>query len=371
MAAPTNNKTSKPLEMKNRLNERLLVKAGNSYLFTYQQTLDHVPPEIYLPGQTIEGQFFLTTAQSVKHASPEKVNDLLNFLHTKDLIANGQDDINTDHLSVTETAWSDPAFFPMHQHYGGLRKVKDTIKNFIEQKQFYEKNRLDYKRSILLYGEPGTGKSRFVNEMTRQLINSHDAVVIRIESIGQLSVIAERGLADLHCFLQGRMKIFVIEELASLLGNRNQEAIILNFLDSIYLRHDVLFFITTNFPEKIPNNIVDRPSRVDDLVEIKSSEFEHGFIAAWYLHVLGRPFPDSEMNTAWFLEAQGHTSPAYLKELFLYAELHQCSLDQSWKQIKLRRNKIKSGFLAKNEMGFNLDRERAHKRNGGTLSEPF
>jgi chaperone BCS1 len=245
----------------------------------------------------------------------------------------------------------------MYNYHPGLRKVKHTLDHFLSHKAFYAKNRLDYKRSFMLFGDPGTGKSRFVDETTRSLVETHNAVVIRVESDSQLAILADVGVPELHSFLPGRMKIFVLEELAELLERSRNEARLLNFLDSTFFRHDVLYFITTNYPEKIPQNIVDRPSRVDDLIAINSTDFEAGFIPAWYEHLLGRSFPKSEIKSAWLKETCGRISPAYLKELFLYAELHQCSLDYSWKQIKDRRRMIDNNFCPTRErkMGFHLE----------------
>lgn len=109
----------------------------------------------------------------------------------------------------------------------------------------------------MLYGEPGTGKSRFVEHICDSLIREQDAVVVRIESSNQLDHVVDKGMLCFNDYLEGRLKVFVIEELTNLIRHSSSYAELLNFLDSPHLRNDVIFFITTNYPDKIPNNIID------------------------------------------------------------------------------------------------------------------
>ena len=81
--------------------------------------------------------------------------------------------------------------------------------------------------------------------------------------------------------MTNRLKVIVIEELATLV-QRNDYTELLNLLDHMALQDNVLFLMTTNSPDVIPENIIDRPSRVDILEEVGNDGYIEGYTEAWY-----------------------------------------------------------------------------------------
>lgn len=241
------------------------------------------------------------------------------------------------------TYQSEERHFPMERYHRTLRLAREDVDWFLASREFYLERGMPYKRGLLFYGPPGTGKSRFVAEVERQLIQYRDAVSIHIETDFHLDCITDH-LIQLAGVLEGRFKLFIIEELADLSEHPDARTRILNLLESTMLRNDLLFLVTTNRAEDIPRNLVDRPSRLDLLLEVAPADLEEGFIEAWHEFVMGVPFPSEQRPRAWVAEAREHLTPVYWTELFRMAQIRGLTLEQAWKEIKRRRDIIERNF---------------------------
>ena len=246
------------------------------------------------------------------------------------------------------------SYFPMENYSKGLRTAKENINRFLQSEAVYNELKMDYRRAILLYGDPGTGKSQFIYQLSHELIENRNAIVVRIENTRSLDIFFDYLINPLSKYTD-RMKVVVIEELADLCYSKNNVTMLLTLLDSMIFRENVLFLITTNHPDRIPSNIVDRPSRLDLLCPIYSGDLDHEFMDGWFRFCMNRGITDTERQQAWYSETEGVLSPAYLKELFIYSRLHDITLDEAWQVIKERRDEITRDFRERNGgIGFGL-----------------
>jgi len=267
------------------------------------------------------------------------------------LINHGSDATNLWQISTPrpQVDYLARGYFPLENYHEGLSNVDKSIRAFLEHGDFYRTQRLDYKRSILLYGRPGMGKSRYLNAVSHRMILDLNAIVLRLESVRELEILLEKGLVLLDRILSDRTKVILIEELAGLVQLRSHTDL-LNLLDHPLLRNNVLFLMTTNSPETIPMNIVDRPSRVDLIQGVNVDGLSDAFIPAWYRHLLNEEMPPA-WNEHRFYDMK--LSPACLKELFLEMVLNGWSLDESLANTELRRAKIAAQFAKGVEIGYN------------------
>lgn len=308
--------------MKNPGKSKLMIsKSRYGYSFSYRELVEDIPAGIYIPKYDADsGEFNLKQIQY----KPDNENLHSDFVEQK--------------------------YFNVENYVSPFAYLRECVDKFLNSKDFYKSNKLDFKRSILICGDPGTGKTRFIANITDELIQKYDALVIRIESEDAMSTLL-KGTNPLADFCKDRLKVIVIEELYELISTKNKSGV-LNMLDSTFLKDNVLFMMTTNFPQKIPVNMIDRPSRIDDIVPVYKEDFSKEFIINWYQHVIGAPFPQEEKNTGLLNELEGKYTLAYLKEIFLKSLLHNLTLTESYNQIKRRRALIERQFSRNGEIGF-------------------
>jgi len=310
-----------------------------------------VPPGKYYPMiDRKSDRFILSRYNPAEHRGPfsdldELVAELEGTVVRKDVT--GKNSIKENVASIDHASMT-PRYFPMEEYHVGLKQVNEGIDAFLKSKDFYYQNRLGYKRGVLLYGPPGTGKSRYVEHKCDQLITDYDAIVLRLQSYGDLDVLLSRGLYVVKAKMTNRLKVIVIEELATLV-QRNDYTELLNLLDHMALQDNVLFLMTTNSPDVIPENIIDRPSRVDILEEVGNDGYIEGYTEAWYEFLMGEKMQESWKSMNFYGKI---VNPSYLKELFISAKINSISIETSWKSIERRRHRIRSHFSKSDSIGF-------------------
>ena len=123
-----------------------------------------------------------------------------------------------------------------------------------------------YKRSSLLYGLPGTGKTSIVNRVIKNVIHSEGIVLLNPHPgylIDALEILKE---------LQPHSIIMVIfEELDQLVSYYESE--LLNILDGEIQKENVIYLATTNFISKVPPRLM-RPGRFSSVIEVGYPNFQ-------------------------------------------------------------------------------------------------
>ncbi|KAK9056108.1 hypothetical protein SSX86_027196 [Deinandra increscens subsp. villosa] len=140
------------------------------------------------------------------------------------------------------------------------KKVKSDLDSFMKSKQYYHRLGRVWKRSYLLYGPSGTGKSSFIAAMAKFL--SYDVYEIDLSK-----VVDDSDLKML--LLQTRKKsLIVVEDLDRFISS-NSPAVsltgMLNFMDGILnscCGDEKLMVFTMSSKEKIDSAIL-RPGRID------------------------------------------------------------------------------------------------------------
>lgn len=156
---------------------------------------------------------------------------------------------------------------------GEKTKICNHIDKFNANKDFYFEKQLLYKTGILLYGEPGTGKSSLV----KAIATTYNRSIISVNT----SNIAYIDLAKLTQSInvdEQRSYIVLFEDIDTLFLNReddkstrDDQSIInklLQFLDSNTSPTNVIFIATTNHKERLDEALL-REGRFDLKVEIE------------------------------------------------------------------------------------------------------
>lgn len=124
-----------------------------------------------------------------------------------------------------------------------------------------------YKRSFLLYGKPGTGKTSIVNRMSEKVLQQ-GGLVFFSPSPKALSA-AFKVVDDIQ---PNTIVMVVLEELDEMI-QMHGEGELLSILDGEIQKQNIIFVATTNYLHKIPKRIY-RPGRFPTVMEVQFPSYE-------------------------------------------------------------------------------------------------
>lgn len=144
-----------------------------------------------------------------------------------------------------------------------INEVMNDINVFFKDStvELYKKLEIPYKRGVILYGDPGNGKSAMIRELIRTIPDVSKIIIN--PGIPNVTYI----LASLVKALNGKKAIIVIEDMDSVINNQNRSEF-LNILDGVNITSGVFFIGTTNYPERIDPAIMNRAGRFDRTYKI-------------------------------------------------------------------------------------------------------
>lgn len=218
----------------------------------------------------------------------------------------------------------------------GLIRLPDTasdavieeIQNFWSKEALFRQFNITYKRGILLWGPPGSGKTATVRIVCNDVIQ-RGGVVLKFFDAG----LSSRGIRLFRDIQPETPCVVLMEDLDSIL-QCNMETEVINTLDGIDKVDKVLFLATTNYPEKLGDRVVNRPSRFDRRYFIgPPNEKSRALFLAHLFSKAKTGVPVAEVNT-WVKDTEG-MSIAHLKELFVARVILGTPYDQA---IKILRN---------------------------------
>ncbi|XAR52170.1 hypothetical protein NMG60_11020099 [Bertholletia excelsa] len=176
--------------------------------------------------------------------------------------------------------------------YDVKNKVKSDLESFLKSKQYYHRLGRVWKRSYLLYGPSGTGKSSFVAAMARFLC--YDVYDVDLSKVS--------GDSDLKLLLlqTTNKSMIVIEDLDRYLAGKSTAVSlsgILNFMDGIVscCGEERVMVFTMNGKDQVDPTVL-RPGRVDVHVNFPPCDFSvFKYLADNYLGLKDhRLFPQVE-----------------------------------------------------------------------------
>jgi predicted AAA+ superfamily ATPase len=160
-----------------------------------------------------------------------------------------------------------------------IMDILRDIQNFWDRKDKYKQYNFVHKRGILMYGEPGCGKSGIIQLISKQLIEN-DGIIINIKDQDDVDHFMD-FIATFRKIEPSRPLIVLLEDIDSIAGeNSHSTSRLLNILDGVKQIEDVVYIATTNYPEKLQDRITNRPSRFDRRykVELPNDEIREAYI---------------------------------------------------------------------------------------------
>jgi ATPase family associated with various cellular activities (AAA) len=227
--------------------------------------------------------------------------------------------------------------------------VIDEIRQFWGMKAQFTERGFIWKRGVLLWGPPGSGKTATLELLVQMVIKEHKGIGFFIENPGQ----AAQLLQMLRRVEPDRPVVCLLEDLDALV-RRHSEVEFLSLLDGEMQVSNVVFVGTTNYPNLLDRRFVDRPSRFDTVIYIgmpgKAARRS-------YLQRKEKSLEGDELER-WVEETAG-LSIAHIRELIILVKCYNKSFEDAIERLRVMHarklpddaqdgesNGVKMGFMA-------------------------
>ena len=215
-----------------------------------------------------------------------------------------------------------------------LVDMLDDIEKFWNRTEQYKKYKFLHKRGILLYGQPGCGKSGIIQLCTKHLVNRMQGIVINITNGDHVDYYS-RVISSFRKIEPSRPIAVILEDLDSIASEGSwATSMILNMLDGIKQIDNVVYIATTNYPEKLEERITNRPSRFDRRYEIEMPN--DSVRRSYFEHKLSTEDLQKHDIEEWVKNTEG-MSLAHLRELVISI----VAMDNSFEETVDRLNGLK------------------------------
>lgn len=212
-------------------------------------------------------------------------------------------------------------------------RVVKEIRTFWSKRDRYARHGLAFKRGVLLYGPPGSGKSCTIQLVMEDVIKLGGIVLVFKSP--ELFPLGMRLLRQ----IQPETPVVVIMEDIDATIERYNESLVLNILDGAERFDNIVYLATTNYPEKLGARVVNRPSRFDKRFKIPfpNEGVRRNYITALFKDVVDHPF---ELDR--WIEDTKDLSIAHLKELFVSVVILGDEYEEAIDTLKGMREEVSS-----------------------------
>ena len=211
---------------------------------------------------------------------------------------------------------------------GPVNTVMKEIETFWNGDQAYKDLGMTHKRSILLHGAPGCGKTGIVSSVIAAVVK-RQGIAIKINNIRQFA-----GAIPYFREIQPDSPIVaVVEDIESQI--ERMETKWLEILDGASsIGGNVLYLSTTNNLASIPERIRCRPSRIDTLIKINHPDAkQRAEYVEFILQNVNIRFATKSYMAA-LVEASAEFSLADLKELVVSTYVYKKTIEEAVERIK-------------------------------------
>lgn len=212
-------------------------------------------------------------------------------------------------------------------------RVLTALQVFWDAKpKFADKGQL-FKRGVMLWGPPGSGKTCTLMLLTKDII-ARDGVVV-LPSNPDLTT---RALGEIRRIEPERPLICVLEDIDEMVDQYGEHAL-LALLDGETQIDNVVFVATTNYPERLDQRLVNRPSRFDEIIKIGMPSADAR--AVYFRARLNKMELSDSKLAEWVKDTEG-LSIAHLKEIVVAVYCLGRDYAETLKRLKAMRNALKS-----------------------------
>jgi SpoVK/Ycf46/Vps4 family AAA+-type ATPase len=235
------------------------------------------------------------------------------------------------------------------------KEVTGKIDCFFDNLHVYKEFGIEVPtRKMLLFGPAGVGKSALINKVSRKYVEQNNVAIIiwrtdkhdpydvkqmfkdfKYQGVDRLIVIAE----DLGGVEVDQVRIKSESSLLSLLDNQEKAMTIPTFI-----------LITTNYPENFLANLMNRPQRIDDKIEIGYPPAE---ARLELFKFFARPGQEVSQDALQLVASKkcSEFTPAHIKEVFLRSAIYSRPLEDTLGDMIKEIEHYKNAFSKRKPLG--------------------
>jgi len=214
------------------------------------------------------------------------------------------------------------------------------FKSFWDKKELYNKMGEVHKRGFMLWGPPGGGKTSISSIIINDFIDRDNGIVIEYDPEHTMQTYEDFRLVE-----PNRKVMIVIEDIDTWCGHDGIEYSLLQFLDGNIKYSNTIILSTTNFPERLPDRLINRPSRFDRVTYIgmpSEGERKH------YIDSKAKT-SDDKMKEKMLKDTNNFTF-AHIKELILSIEVFDLDYKETLKRLNKMRSKTENSSQYEEEL---------------------
>jgi SpoVK/Ycf46/Vps4 family AAA+-type ATPase len=241
-------------------------------------------------------------------------------------------------------------------------RIMGEAAKFFTRLHVYEKLQRPKKRGVLLYSNPGMGKTSAIERVCLNLIKEDSGTVVMVWPTSEIEAdkIVKLLTTNSKYTQECTRMVLIIEDIGGGESERHRssggvDSGLLNLLDGVgvVFRLPTFIIATTNHPEALLASLADRPGRFDLMLKLQPPSHDEKIKLMEFISK--RNLTDEEKVC---LNAKGaeEFSVAHLEEIAVRAELDDKTYPQVVKEIINHKELFKRDFEEKEKrMGFGFD----------------
>lgn len=222
------------------------------------------------------------------------------------------------------------------------KPIDKYLLSFIKNKHFYEDNNILYKAGLLFYGPPGNGKTSYVRHLKLNQVLPKDTIFIWCKALPGQDLLQELKKID-------ALKIFIFEEITTVLRGSVRLDEFLQFCDGESTIPNSVVFCMTNHPELLPENLTNRPSRFNKIIEFKNPNKKAREL------ILKLYFKDAYKDE--MLSQTEDLSLDQIKESFIISVTGNVAFGKAVDTVRKHKQTVKDSFNEYKAMGIKIGGE--------------
>jgi histone H3/H4 len=227
-------------------------------------------------------------------------------------------------------------------------QIRGSVQGFLDAKSLYQSKGLPWKRGVLLYGEPGNGKTSTI----KTIIANYDLKPVTVQTGVNTN---DDTITEAFEYAQEQSpSLLYFEDLDTLLDRNVTLSHFLNLMDGVSAKDGIFVMATANNISSLGQAVTDRPSRFDRKWEVPlpDAKMATKYLKKWF----GNSLSAQECKRIVDNAVKNKFSYSYLKELYIsaaYFALAAGRKNPNAKDIKLAAAQIvvdkknaESGFMS-------------------------